>query len=211
VPLATRAYEREEIEFSRVLAFSDGIFTIAMTLLVVGIGVPTVREAQLGNALRDLQYEIVSFFISFVVIGFFWLAHHRFVSTLARITSVLMMLNLLYLATIAFMPFPTALVGKYNDSPITVVIYAVTLACASLLEAIMFAVACRSNATRVPVPDDIFRFDVVSSLLPVLVFIGSIPIALISPTWALLSWLLLLPAERALDHWKPTGRDDLFR
>lgn len=211
MPLVTRAYEREEIEFSRVLAFSDGIFTIAMTLLVVGIGVPTVREAQLGNALRDLQYEIVSFFISFVVIGFFWLAHHRFVSTLARITSALMMLNLLYLATIAFMPFPTALVGKYNDSPITVVIYAVTLACASLLETIMFAVACRSNATRVPVPDDIFRFDVVSSLLPVLVFIGSIPIALISPTWALLSWLLLVPAERALDHWKPAGRDDLFR
>jgi uncharacterized membrane protein len=86
----TRAYDRGEIEFSRVLAFSDGVFAIAVTLLVVGIGVPTVRESQLGDALRDLRPEIISFFISFIVIGNYWLAHHRFVAQLARITTTLM-------------------------------------------------------------------------------------------------------------------------
>jgi len=210
MPRAVRAYDRKEIEFTRVLAFSDGVFAIAMTLLVVGIGIPTVREAQLGDALRDLEPEIVSFFISFIVIGNYWLAHHRFFSQLARITSPLMLLNLGYLAAIAFVPFPTALVGKYTESPITVIIYAITLSFASLLETVMFMVACRSGSTRVPVPRDVARYGVIASLLPVLVFIVSIPIALASATWALLSWLLVFPAERVLERRKPSGTDKAF-
>ena len=61
---------------------------------VVGIGVPKVAPDKLGDALRDLSPEILSFFISFVVIGFYWRGHHRFVARLGAIDDGLIMLNL---------------------------------------------------------------------------------------------------------------------
>lgn len=205
-----QSYERGEVEFARVLAFSDGVFAIAMTLLVVGIGIPDVRESDLGDALRKLRPEILSFFISFIVIGYYWLAHHRFFARLKSITPGLMAVNLVYLAAIAFVPFPTALVGKYEQSSMSVIIYALTLGTASLLEAVMFAWARRSGCLRMVVPDDAFRFAMVASLLPVLVFALSIPISLASTTLALLSWLLVMPAERLLDRWRPATAGDVF-
>ena len=127
-----------------VAFFSDAVFAIAMTLLVVGIGIPHVGEGDLGEALSNKDAEIFSFFLSFVVIGFFWLAHHRFFARLAAVDVRFMQLNLLYLAAIAFMPFPTALVGVYGgDEPVVVVLYAVTLGVASLLEAALFVRAAQ--------------------------------------------------------------------
>ena len=107
-------YERGSEEFSRLLAFSDGVFAIAMTLLVVGIAVPTLADGgdvgQLADALNDLVPNFTSFFISFTVIGRYWVAHHHFFSMLRRVDGRLIWVNLLYLAFIAFLPFPTALV-----------------------------------------------------------------------------------------------------
>src|SRR5262245_2740094 len=85
-------YVRESpgLEFDRVAFFSDAVFAIAMTLLVVGIGIPSVAQGELGDALREKQSEITSFFVSFVVLGNYWLAHHRFFHRLASVSSVLM-------------------------------------------------------------------------------------------------------------------------
>ena len=100
-----RRYRRrsEELEFDRIAFFSDAVFAIAMTLLVVGIGIPHVREARVGDALRGKGSEVFSFFLSFVVIGFYWLSHHRFFARLGAVDARFMQLNLLYLAAIAFM------------------------------------------------------------------------------------------------------------
>ena len=67
------------LEFDRFAFFSDAVFAIAMTLLVVGIGVPHVASHDLEHALSEKNDEILSFFISFLVIGYYWLAHHRFI------------------------------------------------------------------------------------------------------------------------------------
>ena len=145
-----RRYRRrsEELEFDRVAFFSDAVFAIAMTLLVVGIGIPHVRASKLDDALRAKDSEIFSFFLSFVVIGFFWLAHHRFFAQLGAVDHRFMQLNLFYLAAIAFMPFPTAVVGTNNNRPITIILYAVTLGVASLLEAVMLWYAQRAGLLR---------------------------------------------------------------
>ena len=201
----------DSVEFDRVLYFSDAVFAIAMTLLVVQIGVPAVSGDELGEALRDKSQEILSFFITFVVIGYYWLAHHRMFSQLRGVDSRLMMINLVYLATIAFMPFPSALVGQYEDEPITVIIYAVTLGVASALEAAMFVHARRRDLLKMQVPDDVAHHALRASLVPVVVFAISIPIALFNPTLALLSWLLIFVGERVVDRWKPPGADELFR
>ena len=122
-------------EFSRVLGFSDGVFAIAMTLLVVGIAIPTLSDGgdvgQLADALNDRVANFVSFFISFAVIGRYWAAHHQFFARLARIDNGMIAINLVYLAFIAFLPFPTGLLGKYFENPLSVALYAVVVAIVS--------------------------------------------------------------------------------
>src|SRR5262249_43714644 len=124
-----KLYKRDTVEFGRVLAFSDGLFAIAMTLLIVTVTVPKLADEgsvhDLGNALNDLTPNFISFFISFAVIGRYWVAHHRFVSLLDEIDQGLIGLNLVYLAFIAFLPFPTALLGTYFENPLSIVIYAI--------------------------------------------------------------------------------------
>jgi uncharacterized membrane protein len=133
-----RQYHRGEVEFGRIVGFSDGIFGIAMTLLVAGIAVPEVAKQDLGRALADNADEIYSFGLSFAVIGFLWLGHHGFFRLLTHMDDRLMRINLAYLGLIAFMPFPTALLGRYDGDVVAVALYAVVLAIASVTEAVMF-------------------------------------------------------------------------
>jgi uncharacterized membrane protein len=205
-------YERHSpaLEFDRVVNFSDAVFAIAMTLLVVGIGIPSVAPSGFEQALDDKIPEIVSFFVSFVVIGYYWLAHHRFFSQLVALEQGIIMLNLVYLAAIAFMPFPTALVGKYENFSITVIIYAITLATASLLDASMYARAYQQHLFRRAIPAEVFRYGMVASLVPVVAFVVSIPIAFADPTLALMSWLIVFPAEKLVNRLRPAGTDELF-
>lgn len=203
-------YRRESkgLEFDRVAFFSDAVFAIAMTLLVVGIGIPTVSDAGLGDALREKRAEITSFFISFVVIGAYWRSHHRFWAQLDAVSNRLIVVNLFYLAAIAFTPFPTALAGKYTDEPVSIVIYAITLAVASGLQTVMLAVADRDDLLRRAMPRDVLRWGIVASAVPVVVFLASIPLAFGKTTWALYSWLLIIPLEVVVDRWlKPAGAD----
>jgi uncharacterized membrane protein len=187
----------EELEFDRVAFFSDAVFAIAMTLLVVGIGIPHVRESEIGKHIGDKREEIFGFFLSFVVIGFYWLAHHRFFSKLVAVDVRFMKINLLYLAAIAFVPFPTALVGIYGDGQAAVIVlYAVTLGVASVLEAVMFLHAQRAQLLRKRLDDRAFRNYMLASTAPAAVFALSVPIAIFyDPGVALLSWVLIFPAE----------------
>lgn len=206
-------YVRESpgLEFDRVAFFSDAVFAIAMTLLVVGIGIPTVSDGELGDALRDKRSEITSFFISFVVIGAYWRGHHRLFSRLRAVSPRLITVNLLYLAAIAFTPFPTALAGQYTDDPVSIVIYAITLAIASGLVGLMVFIAHRDDLLRTRLPREVVRYQVIASVIPVLVFLGSIPIALVHTTYALWSWLLIFPLEVVADRlFKPDGADELL-
>jgi TMEM175 potassium channel family protein len=186
----------EELEFDRVAFFSDAVFAIAMTLLVVGIGIPRGRGSHIGEALSDKSTEIFSFFLSFLVIGLYWLSHHRFFSKLVAVDVRFMKLNLVYLVAIAFMPFPTALVGTYGDSEaVVIVLYAVTLGIASLVDAALFWHAQQAGLLRQHLSDRGFRNYFVAAVAPAVVFAISIPIALADAELALLSWLLIFPAE----------------
>jgi uncharacterized membrane protein len=210
VPSGARPLSKrdEGIEFDRVANFSDAVFAIALTLLVVSVDVPSVKSSELGDALRELRPQIQSFFIGFAVIAFYWFGHHSFFRVLRAVDTGLMILNLAFLAAVAFVPFPTALVGEYSDQPIAVVIYAVTLAAASLLEGTMFVWAFRRDLMRVTITPRGYRWSVWAGFAPVVVLTLSIPLAYLDPGLALLSWILIFPVERALDHWRP-GPEDL--
>ena len=208
-------FPRDSVEFGRVLAFSDGLFAIAMTLLVVGIVVPTVSDSdsvgELADALGELQSNVISFFISFAVIGRYWVAHHAFFALLKAMDRGLIGLNLLYLAFIAFLPFPTALLGTYFENPLAVTIYAVSVAIVSGLEVVLFRHAHDRGLMRRRPPDDVYRWATATSLAPVALFALSIPIAFVNTTAAACSWLLAIPVFRILERWKPARTEDFLR
>src|SRR4051794_10699289 len=85
-----------EVEFNRIVAFSDGVFAIAITLLVLGLTVPSGVQ-NLTETLLDNEGDFLAYAISFAVLGRYWLAHHRFFSALERFDGVLMALKLFYL------------------------------------------------------------------------------------------------------------------
>ncbi len=213
-PPRDRLFERGGEEFARVLAFSDGMFAIAMTLLVVGIAVPTLDVAdsssELADALNDLSDAIVSFFISFAVIGRYWVAHHQLFSLLRGFDPGLIGLNLVYLALIAFLPFPTALIGNYFDNPLAVAVYAATVATISGLEVVLLRHAHRNGLFARAMPDDVYRWARASSLTPVVLFAASIPAAYLSSGLAVAIWLLAIPAGVIASRRAPDAIDDYF-
>jgi uncharacterized membrane protein len=207
-------YDRDSIEFARVLTFNDGLYAIAMTLLVVSIAVPTISGTHsvgdLADALNDLTPNFVSFFISFAVIGRYWLAHHEAVSLLDAMDQAFISLNLIYLAFVAFLPFPTALLGEYFENPLSIAIYAVNVGIVSGMEVVLFRHAYRAKLLRRQPTPEVYRYGIVASLSPVGFFVLSIPFAFISTTLAVAIWFLLVPFGIALNRRAPADADQLL-
>jgi uncharacterized membrane protein len=209
-----RRYGRDSVEFARVLTFNDGLYAIAMTLLIVSIAVPTISDTQsvsdLAEALNDLTANFISFFISFAVIGRYWLAHHLSISLLEAMDQTFITLNLVYLAFIAFLPFPTALLGEYFENPLSIVIYAVNVGIVSAMEVVLFSHAYRAKLLRRQPTQEVYRFGVVASLSPVGFFVLSIPFAFVSTSLAVAIWFLVVPFGLTLNRHAPEGADELF-
>jgi uncharacterized membrane protein len=201
------SFPRGGEEFSRVLAFSDGLFAIAMTLLVVGIGVPTLTdggdEGELLEAYSDLVPEIISFFISFAVIGRYWVAHHQFFRLLGAMDYPLVWINLLYLGFIAFLPFPTGVLGTYFENPISVATYALAVALVSGLEVVLFRHAHLARLFAREIPEVAYRWGVLSSTVPVGFFLLSIPVAFVNTVVAVLFWFVPLAMGLLLNRIRP--------
>ncbi len=209
-----RMIQRGDDEFGRVLAFSDGLFAIAMTLLVVGIEVPRMdhpSEGQLWDAIADLQPAYVSFFISFVVIGRYWIAHHQFVRQLDKLDYGLIWLNTIYLAFVAFLPFPTALLGTYFENPVSIVAYAISVALVSGMEVVLLVHAHRRRLFERRLPEDVYRWGRLVSAAPVAFFLASIPVAFYDTSLAVLLWFGGVPLQIfVLNRWKPAHTDEYF-
>jgi uncharacterized membrane protein len=105
-------------ETARLEAFSDGVFAIAVTLLVLDLKVPRDLSApELRRALIEQWPSYAAFLVSFATIGIMWLNHHRLFTLIHRVDHTLLMLNGLLLLTITVVPFPTALVSAYLGRP----------------------------------------------------------------------------------------------
>src|SRR6187397_1587669 len=103
---AAKRRAENEVEFGRIVAFSDGVFSIAITLLVLNLGIDKgLTEGQIDNALWDQREMFLSYAISFAVIGRFWLVHHRFFAEVQAFDGRLLGLNLAYLGFVVLIPF----------------------------------------------------------------------------------------------------------
>lgn len=114
----------------RLENFSDGVFAIAVTLLVLGIKIPdskTLDNHQLIQALSRSIPQLLTFGFSFMVIGVFWVAHHRIFSVTKLVDSQLLWLNVFYLMFVAIMPYPAALLAENPFLSTSILVYCSTL------------------------------------------------------------------------------------
>lgn len=101
-------------ETGRLETFADGVMAIAITLLVLEIGVPEVDEhGSLGSALLEQWPQYAAYAVSFLTIGIIWVNHHHLFSVIERTTHAFLMLNVVFLMTIAVLPWPTALIAEH--------------------------------------------------------------------------------------------------
>lgn len=189
-PDAVRHRDDSETEFSRILAFSDGVFAIAITLIVLALEVPPGVDDVL-DALTDRTDEFFAYAISFAVLAKLWLAHHRFFSEVARFDGTLMALNLVYLFWVALVPFTSELLGNYSGDSAGVIVYAVSMIAvlATFLVQIRYAYAHDLMLPEARQWER--RFTGLPNYFPVIVFGVSIPIALLSPAAATYTWLAI--------------------
>lgn len=187
----------DSLGLERVIFFSDAVFAIAVTLLALDIrlpaGEPLLDETQLLEQLIGLWHAYLGYFISFMVIGIFWMAHHRKFRLVRHYDSRLMMLNLLLLMVVAFLPFPSSLISRYPDR-VTTSFNALTMIVGEMLLLVLWWYASSNHRLTDPRLDPRQRRrQFINPIATSLVFLASVGIAYFDPGLARLSWILILP------------------
>lgn len=178
----------------RAAAFSDAVFAIAMTLLVLELRVPEVDVDELGAALSAMVPAYLTFVLSFVVVGAVWMSHHRKFGALAAVDQTLLRLNLVMLLFVASLPLPTAVLGRYGDSVVAVVVYAVTIAAIGFTLVGIWIYAWHRHLVRPDVTIDVFRYVMVGSFPIPGTFLLSVPVAMtLGAVAAETLWVVALP------------------
>jgi uncharacterized membrane protein len=152
---------RNEISKSRIETLTDGIFAIVMTLLVLEIAVPHLTQSEviageLTKQLLDLWPVILSYAISFIILGFFWINHHDQFYYIKRADRVFVWITIFHLMFIAFIPFSTALLGEYPDQQLSVVIYGINIAVAGFWAVVQWCYAAKGHRLIDPDLDENF-------------------------------------------------------
>jgi uncharacterized membrane protein len=172
----------------RLTFFSDAVFAIAITLLVIEVRVPQIHgatEAELGRALVALIPKYVGFVVSFFVIGRFWLGHHRLFGLLRNTDDRLTYANILLLLGIAFTPFPTAVFSEYVNLKTATFFYTGWLIVLGLLNMRLVHVALR-DALLDPAHDPVLANHLRhGAWLPILIGIAASAAAFAGPLFVL--------------------------
>ena len=110
--------EKGDFQLERLILFSDAVFAIAITLLVIEIKVPELKteftDTALLHEMKHLDPRFMGFILSFVIIGVYWTIHHRLFGFIHKYSTRLIFLNLFFLFFIVLMPFSTGLFGEYS-------------------------------------------------------------------------------------------------
>jgi uncharacterized membrane protein len=179
----------------RLIFLSDGVFAIAMTLLVVELTVPELGASahdELFVRLLALGPKFLSYVISFLVIASYWSAHQRIFSYVVRADDRLVWLSVLLLLCIAFQPFPTSVLGTYGNELDAVTLYAGTLATTGVVLLALWIYVTAGHRLVIPDLDRrLIEHHTWRAVITPLVFLVSIGIARFNPTAAELSWLAI--------------------
>jgi len=182
-----RRYERS-LDRSRVLALSDGVFAIALTLLVLELRVPDTNGGSAAEVLQRSHSPLIAFLISFAVIASAW-ANHRDLFEVIRLTDRnLVWLNLAYLLPLTMIPFGAALLSRYEFDPAALTIYGGLLLAIALLRLWIWLYA--TNRPRLlfePVDEELRKAGVMLVVVPICLYVVAIVVAQLGRAGAAIS------------------------
>ncbi|HET7830860.1 MAG TPA: TMEM175 family protein [Candidatus Limnocylindrales bacterium] len=193
------------LDFERLLFFSDAVFAIAITLLIIDVRLPelpdSATDADVIAGVRATLPSIFAYVLSFATIGLYWLAHWRRYRHVIAANERLVALNLVLLALIAFIPFPTGLIGEHGDIAAAVVIYAVSLSAAGIAGPLTWLYAWRAGLVHAAVTASYARYVALRGFSVPVVMLGSLVLLpLIGTTGVELSWLLIIPVQLSMNR-----------
>lgn len=143
---------------TRIEAFSDGVFAIVITLLILNVKLPHTDYSNLSKVLVSILPSIAVYVLSFLLVGMYWIFHHYFLTFISQADGVLLWLNILFLLFISFMPFPTMMMGEYPFQTLPVVVYGCNLLLANATGFIMLLYLRANKGLAAPAfTNDVFR------------------------------------------------------
>lgn len=195
-------YRHESEETDRLLALSDGVIAIAITLLVLDITVPEMPAGALPSVVADRIFEqwqeYIGYALSFLVVGLYWMLHRRIFVHIETHTRGIVWLNLVFLLLVAFIPYGTSVFTIYPNR-FGVSFIAAVLALTGLSLAVLWFYALRRQLTEEGMASRAVALQAVRFLASPVVFAISIAVASVDPTWGILTWVLLIPINGALN------------
>jgi len=210
--------EQEEIpslergrDLSRIVAFTDGVFAIAITLLVLQLDVPkgiTSASDLWQQVFVDQGVDFVAFLISFAVIGRYWILNHRLMRMIREFDQAMLGLLLLYLLFIVLIPFSSELMGEYGDLDLSVLLYVANLILIALSSTLVMVHARRAGL-EAPEFSEELEVSTRGGWFVTAVFALTLPLVLLVGTWALLLWIPVLrlsPRDRRIRTRKREAR-----
>ncbi len=181
--------------FERVVFFSDAVYAIAITLLVIDLRVPDLpgdaSTQAIADALLRLAPRFYAFALSFAVIGTYWLTHWRRFQLIERVNQRLVVINLLLLGSVVFIPFPTSLIAQFGDS-LSTGFYAIAVATTGLLSSAEWLYAERAGLIDRRLSNATIRHYLARGLVVPLIFLASLVVLVLFGARATqLSWLAM--------------------
>ena len=181
---------RKEFQLERLILFSDAVFVIFITLLVIEIKIPAIHtdvsDKVLLDALGDLVPKFIGFIFSFMLIGLYWTVHHRMFGFVTSFDGKLLRMNLFFLFFVALMPFSTGFYGEYAGSElftkqlkIPLTFYVLNFCCVGLINYLMWIRICNPKYKLADPPIDgmVAAQAKARSLVVPLIFLLMLPIA----------------------------------
>jgi uncharacterized membrane protein len=194
-------FRRESSETDRMLALSDGVIAIAITLLVLEITVPEIPAGSPLSVLPDLVFaqwhEFFGFVLSFLVIGSYWVNHRRIFIHIERHDAGIVWLNLLFLLMVAFIPFASSVFATYPDQ-FGIMFLSGTLTLTGLTLALLWSYASRRELLEEGLGSRAVEIQAARFLASPFVFVLSILVTAFDPGLGILTWLLLIPINGVL-------------
>lgn len=195
------SFGHETAETDRLIALSDGVIAIAITLLVLDLPVPTIPpdgpSSLLQARILERWHEFFAFALSFLVVGLYWMLHRRVHVHIDAHDRGVIWLNLFFLLAVASVPYATRLLTTYPDR-FGVTVYAGVLAATGLSLTALWLYASRNELVDAGLSSRVVQLQAVRFAAAPLVFVLSMFVATVDPGLAMLTWLLLIPVNATL-------------
>jgi uncharacterized membrane protein len=173
---------------ARVLALSDGVFAVVITLLVLEIHVPELTQGHsLAEALEEVRPSFNAFVVTFILTGMYWVGHRDLFALIRRTDRGLVWLNILYLLPVCLLPFGASLLGPYGREPTALHIYGLLLVAIAVMRVVIWWYATsRPHLLWQRLDDRQRRTGLALAVLPGLIYLLAILVAAAAPTLSLL-------------------------